>query len=753
MTITYCDYIRLNLYFRRPLLIFHQTPLTELNMKILRYFLPIAIVLLSIIHPAIAQKKFSGSTTSRMDALLEWTSILEKEYPEENFNQISIGKLRQYYIHLFADKFFVPVFGTPYLDMEYKRIQQIDKQLNECLSDAKQAHRLTWQKQLLSAFKNDYTAYDYGSTYKYAQNRKNLRNSYDALIKQLSVSPGTSFIGYTLYDLGQLERGTFYSLLPSDKRTLKACITTHADSMLKKSLPHFLNLSATYTSAVHIYRYLDTSTVLFNLTSPNTKQACVTILNNRIEEILQPIMREETGKFNIPQSSEADFEKGNKFSRSFKSNYRELLEVAVIKNTLNNFYANKTLAIKNILPELQEKVNNAKSFKPLIEIEALYLEEANKEDEIIKHLQAAVINRENELIKLSKIENERVFKDTKYFDALPLRVDVINAFKVAYNGDFLALHRFELENKYIPGLEERYVKADNQSGHVPYSMFLGAIRAISAKYGKQIEANAVSLEYYSRKYVGTDKSSDFFRTTVTHNYKWERGLTLIVEKPLLETFHIACQKRREILGISSHEGDVPVAYFITDNTEHYYKGFQYLIENYGYSHDVMQTTLANLYKFINNNWDTKRPGGYKYIDEEIHKARLPLTTWRHYYKVPHGFAPPLTVPFRGADVMRIVVHHDAPKTTGIAEVQVELLGYGASSRFFYPEKNIPSFIIEAKNRRKFYVVTITHNVSENNAITQKESINWYGDGLLPPEEIQEYFKGKIGGVVNEALKE
>jgi hypothetical protein len=120
-------------------------------------------------------------TEEKCNCLLKWSSRVLKEFPGVERSAVT-GQIYQKTINLYADEYFVPVFGTRFDELGKGERNRIAKAINKCIEDKDFSEKFQWHRYVTDGtFSRDFGEPSFQSMTGMVKNNRIIRSSYSGM--------------------------------------------------------------------------------------------------------------------------------------------------------------------------------------------------------------------------------------------------------------------------------------------------------------------------------------------------------------------------------------------------------------------------------------------------------------------------------------------------------------------------------------------------------------------------------------------
>jgi hypothetical protein len=364
--------------------------------------------------------------------ILQWTSVVEKEYPNESFKSSSFyqgrnsQRLNKKVINnLYSDKYFVPVFGVKFDEMSNKAKNSIFLKNKKCFKKKSFYSALPWKdSKFLYPFAIDLTGGNANKKMlKTVKEYRQIRDKYNNQ-KQSIINKSISFNDMKAIE-SRVDRD--YSVLfPSEISALKNLIRDHkieiANTTIIDKLDANTQQDLTYT-LISLLNFKRDNKDLYNIIDAETKNKVEALLTNKTAEIQQSLKQEENAKLEAIEYSINGVERLTNQFRAFDDRFDNYESLEGISEIYKLYKQKKTKIVVSLADKLDGRISAMDKVSDIESLNSKYLIGVDYKNQQIKALKQQVDIKRNELkaiaaekkriaeekerVRIAKIEKER----------------------------------------------------------------------------------------------------------------------------------------------------------------------------------------------------------------------------------------------------------------------------------------------------------------------------------------------------------
>lgn len=319
---------------------------------------------------------------SKCQALFDWVSLLEREYPE-TYKQKTTGALSKWpvsqYANLFRDKYFIPVFGVPYPQMaDPERSVLLDTmerhEKGQCYFEYKDKFRpyfnlfvptfapiqaLTRESAQLSSQLNQINAEEDRITRGLAKVAQLpvTEGSLNQLLNELNLENGRSrgrgdaILQWKPQFVWPSEQAVF-------QETVRQKVNAIALHLLDQTVAEANELSPSLTSARVMAKDLIPKAARYGqaLVNSHEAQSRQATLDKRADEMLKKLLDEELKRLASVPNTWAGLEQSQKWYSEFQQTFGEFEALPAMKNASGEFSEKRELIFQGAIKDFEMKV-------------------------------------------------------------------------------------------------------------------------------------------------------------------------------------------------------------------------------------------------------------------------------------------------------------------------------------------------------------------------------------------------------------
>ena len=414
--------------------------------------------------------KVFSSAANKAQAILNWTGKMNEEYPGVDFYHMVVDELYPRMLNLFADEYFVPVFGEPFDEMNKAKRMQIGRSFRSAWSSNKWGPQFTWQRMIDRPFILENGSFSYREVADFLTKRRELKKEYDKIYSLLSEK-NNEITTNDLIKYKQLVAKDFSGFWPSDVKKITDLISINEslanERHLENILPSILKSGNTYQSLISAKQFYNQNQNALSHVSKEVRDDIMSKVNDKIKSNLSALMEKERTKINDIPPGEKGIIPGNEWYKTFLNKYYLFNDNKTVSEVVDFFLNRRIETLAMLKPSLETKIANATGNKELAQLEKKYLDYLPPQNEIAKEIALKINNREtyikeqerqrNEKIKREKLEKWSLAESRgPKFSTEGLNFE--KEFRNIFRGDFLDIP-FDRDEMMFAILFDTYVKA------------------------------------------------------------------------------------------------------------------------------------------------------------------------------------------------------------------------------------------------------------------------------------------------------
>jgi len=738
-------------------------------------FTTVFLLLMAFSKFTMAQNRFDlrGSDKETVATVNAWIGpVMKKEFPgDDTTYYMSPGTYTDYAIkNLLSDKYFVPVFGEPFDNMDPKTREKIGEALQDCINSKKLQGRYGWVSLVYRCFQKPY-AEQYITGVKILRAE---RSRYEEELRKYADANSTMSQSEYQRSFPLLSR-TYRNLLKNEVKELGNLMTAASGRGIaqarRSDVDAEMNRDGSVASAEKINAFLKK---MANEQADPATAEMITPLKARLDGIVTNLMQAEEAKLQAIPAGDAGIDAGNTFYKNFLASYRNIMDNFAVKKISDHFIAERLRALELLKADIKSQFQQAANRAELDRLVTKYLSYPGYYiDGVKQELSLAALAKHEKLNADLKMQALAQREKAKEMARGKLRL----AGKLL-QFDSTAAWQGEYEDAYLRnfnGMDEEFEKEENTK----FLLFRTLVDAISDEYPESLPATKKKYEIISRVFVRSDYQG--FGGTRRDVYE-DRVIKTIYMRP--EYFETYTNLRLVGPAALADLGDIYQALVnpgrfannmvdLAGLTNSISIGAKYLLKTNGVLHPGINKILDNLQYYIDaygkpKEWPLPEGGfsetTYQYDSRKNYYRKVlkeANALEYNFVDAAPNFVPPVIYPpDSNFFSTSMIVYHAQKPSTGIIWLDFHTLNLFtlANGKFVNKasrENNLPPFNLPAQliteymdNNKYFYIVDIVYNQLKNGVMETKQTSNWYNNGRVPSAALQDALKEYIGKPVS-----
>jgi len=332
-------------------------------------------------------------------AIVHWFGRLKQEYPNIDLHHTVVNELSPKVLNLYCDEEFVPVFGKTFDaltpdDRYFVReifLRLFEHEPGRSMIDG-------FAGQLERPFMLDTGSFSFSDVAPQVAFRRSVRRKWNEAMAQLKAVPQT-LDGFHQVVALEKNKQAFKDLWPSESKEFEdaadAAKRAIAEPAIQQGVEAAVSGADGIDGARRLSHWAKDQEVLLNFVSPEIRDKCNNTIVARIEELLQPPLRDEVQKLAGLGEGVQAVMAGNKWYRNLRSTYDFANDRPVVQKAVDELKARRGADLRAAQDQIIAEIDKQGSAEQVNQVKMAYLGAPGDEETV----PAAAINQAADLRK------------------------------------------------------------------------------------------------------------------------------------------------------------------------------------------------------------------------------------------------------------------------------------------------------------------------------------------------------------------